>query len=187
MNWKWIIVIFIAIASCKSPEARYPVSRNSGSYIDESVARNKKLVAKEEVEIREIIKNDSTNEYLSSNNGFWYYYNQKSNRANDTLSPVFGDIVVLDYSIYTLDGQPIYSEGDKPTLEYVIDKEKLFSGLRQGIKLMKEGETVTFLFPSYKAFGYYGDKNRIGTNLPLKTIVTLHSIKKDSINQTNNQ
>ena len=48
---------------------------------------------------------------------------------------------------------------------------------------MKAGETVTFLFPSYKAFGYYGDKDRIGTNIPIKTTVTLHSIREqDSIN-----
>jgi hypothetical protein len=41
-----------------------------------------------------------------------------------------------------------------------------------------EGETVTFLFPSYKAFGYYGDKNKIGTNWLIKTKVTLNDIKE---------
>jgi hypothetical protein len=44
---------------------------------------------------------------------------------------------------------------------------------------MKEGEVVTFIFPSHKAFGYYGDKDKIGTNVPIKTKVTLHSITEE--------
>ena len=44
---------------------------------------------------------------------------------------------------------------------------------------MKEGETVTFIFPSHKAFGYYGDKDRIGTNIPIITEVTLNSITQE--------
>jgi FKBP-type peptidyl-prolyl cis-trans isomerase len=57
-----------------------------------------------------------------------------------------------------------------------MDKQELFSGLREGLKLMKSGETVTFMFPSQKAFGYYGDEDRIGINVPLKCEVSVNSI-----------
>ena len=50
---------------------------------------------------------------------------------------------------------------------YYVDQQELFSGLREGLKLMKEGESVTFIFPSQKAYGYYGDDNKIGSNVPL--------------------
>ena len=177
-----LLIICLGI-SCKSPEARYPVSQNSGSYINESVARNKKLLAQEESLIKQIIAEDSTKNYIASNGGFWYFYNKKVADSVSTKKPEFGDIVNFDYYIKNLNDQTIYSEGEKPTKEYAIDQENLFSGLRDGLKLMKVGETVTFLFPSYKAFGYYGDKNKIGTNIPLKTTVTLHAIRKqDSIN-----
>ena len=63
-----------------------------------------------------------------------------------------------------------------------MDQEKLFSGLREGLKLMKAGETVTFLFPSQKAFGYYGDKNKIGTNIPIICEVTVNTITKNESN-----
>lgn len=94
--------------------------------------------------------------------------------------------MVFDYSISSIEGEPIYAEGEKPTREYAIDKEKLFTGLRQGLKLMKEGETVSFLFPSHKAFGYYGDKDKIGSNAPIMAKVTLHTIKEESNNEINN-
>ncbi|MDT0688362.1 gliding motility-associated peptidyl-prolyl isomerase GldI [Salegentibacter sp. F188] len=184
MKLKLLILLALAVASCKSPEARYPVTQKSGSYIDESAQRNRDLLTQEEEKIQRIIEQDSTQNYIASRGNFWYYYNQKSTDSVNTTTPDFGDIVVFDYSISTLDGEPIYAEGEKPTREYAIDQEKLFTGLREGLKLMKEGETVTFLFPSYQAFGYYGDKGKIGTNVPLKTKVTLHSIKTE--NETNN-
>lgn len=186
MKINLLVLLLITLASCKSPEARYPVTQNSGTYISESIERNKKLVAREEEYIEDLIQEDSTREYHASTDGFWYFYNQKSTDTSDFATPDFGDIVLFDYSIKTLNGEVIYAEGEKPTKEYAVDKEELFSGLRQGLKLMKEGETVTFLFPSHKAFGYYGDKNKIGTNVPIITKVTLHDIQEESNNETNN-
>lgn len=174
-----ILLALLTLGACKSPEARYPVSQNSGSYIRESVERNKELVAAEESYIKDLMQKDSTIEYLASNDGFWYYYNKRTTDSLNTEMPEFGDLVKFDYSLSTLDDKAIYAEGEKPTREYAVDQEELFSGLRQGLKLMKEGETVTFFFPSHKAYGYYGDKGKIGTNVPVKAKVTLHDINKN--------
>ena len=181
-----VVLILIFLAACKSPEARYPVSQNSGSYIDESVEKNKEMIAKEEEYIKQVMGENTDTEYLTSADGFWYYYNEQTSDSTNTRTPDFGDIVVFDYSISTIEGEPIYSEGEKATREYAMDKEKLFTGLRQGLKLMKEGETMTFLFPSHKAFGYYGDQNKIGSNVPITAKVTLHEIKEESNNETDN-
>lgn len=182
---KIVYLIFFSLVafSCKSPEARRPVSQTSGSYIDESIARNKKIVAEEESRIMEIIEEDSTHNYISSPDGFWYYYQTRDTLTTET--PEFGDVVEFDYSIETLDGQTIYPREELPTRTYAIDQEELFSGLRQGLKLMREGETVTFLFPSHKAYGYYGDKKRIGANVPIRSTVTLRNIEENN-NPNNN-
>jgi hypothetical protein len=47
---------------------------------------------------------------------------------------------------------------------------------------MNVGETVTFLFPSYKAYGYYGIENKLGTNVPIKSRVTLKTIDQTNEN-----
>ena len=181
-----IILTVLTITGCKSPEARRPVTQSSGSFINESIERNRELVAREEAAILEIIEKDVDHEYIASNTGFWYYYNQKSSDSTNTESPEFGDLVSFDHSITDLNGVQIYAEGELPTRQYLMDKEELFGGLREGLKLMKEGEIVTFIFPSHKAFGYYGDKNRIGTNVPIIAKVTLHSINEDPDNNPNN-
>jgi gliding motility-associated peptidyl-prolyl isomerase len=181
MNKLLILLMIFLAASCKSPDARRPISVKSGSFIDASVERNKKLNAKEQLQIQNIIKKQKDNEYIASQSGFWYYYNTKI--ENDTLQkPVFGDLVSYNYNIKTLNGNVLYTTDEIKTRTYIIDKEELFTGLREGLKLMKTGETVTFLFPSQKAYGYYGDENKIGSNTPLMCKVTLNSITQ---NQTN--
>jgi hypothetical protein len=60
-------------------------------------------------------------------------------------------------------------------------------GLRDGIKLMRKKEKVTFLFPSHMAYGYHGDTKKIGTNLPLLCIVTLHDFKDEKELKKQNQ
>lgn len=180
----FLVIMAAVVFSCKSPEARRPVMQKTGSYIDQSVMRNKQLVAEEEASIQEIIEDDTANTYLTSPDGFWYYYNEKS--TENTETPEFGDVVEFDYNIETLDGRTIYSEEELPTRTYAIDQEELFSGLRQGLKLMHEGETITFLFPSHKAYGFYGDKGRIGSHVPIRSTVTLNKINEENNNQNNN-
>lgn len=169
-----ILLLFMAMLSCKSPEARQPISQKSGSFINASIERNIKLNNREKEKIENIIKTDSANNYIASQTGFWYYYDTKVEQ--DSIKPNFGDVVNFDYSVKTLNGQVIYSDEDIKPRDYTMDKEELFTGLREGLKLMKPGETITFLFPSQKAYGYYGDTNRIGTNVPLMCKVTVNSI-----------
>lgn len=177
-----LISTLCLLVSCKSPEARKPVSYSSGSFIDQSIARNIKLNEKEEKLFEDLMAQTPEKNYLSSNSGFWYYYNTKI--ENDSLStPDFGDIVNFDYNLKYINGEVIYSKEELKNQDYAMDKEELFTGLREGLKLMKAGETVTFLFPSQKAYGYYGDENKIGVNIPLICEVTVNSIEN---NQSNN-
>jgi gliding motility-associated peptidyl-prolyl isomerase len=179
MNKSYIlIVILLAFLSCKSPEARRPISVKSGSFIDASVERNKKLNTNEQALIKKIMQQKKDNNYIASESGFWYYYNTKI--ETDSLNkPVFGDIVNYNYNVQALNGSTIYSKEDIKTQSYAMDKEELFTGLREGLKLMKSGETVTFLFPSQKAYGYYGDEHKIGSNTPLICEVTVNSITQN--------
>jgi len=171
----YIVLVLLMTTACKSPEARVPKSVKSGSFIDASIIRNKKLQQYEHALIKDIMTQNPEIEYFPSENGFWYYYNTKVEK--DTLTPKFGDLVTFDYNVKDLNGNLIYSKEELATQEYPMDQKELFKGLREGLKLMKVGETVTFLFPSQLAYGYYGDRNRIGTNVPLVCEVTINAIK----------
>lgn len=171
----FIIFIVALCVSCKSPEARMPEIVQSGSFLKESAERNKKLNELEYKQIEAIIEDNPDIEYLTSESGFWYFYENKI--EEDTIQPQFGDLVDFHYNVSNIQGSEIYTTQNKT---YIMDKEELFTGLREGLKLMKPTESVTFIFPSQKAFGYYGDDNKIGTNIPLICEVTLNTITQNN-------
>ena len=177
MRYKYLALLTVFfILACHQPEPRKPVSYKSGSFLNISLKRNLALLRNEEKAIFEIIENDSINTYLNSSDGFWYHYVDRN--ENDTITPQFGDQVTFTYNLRTFDEDTIYTMAEIGHKNYVIDQQRLMTGLREGLKIMKAGEQVNFLFPSSRAYGFYGDKNRIGSDVPLKATVKLKSIKQ---------
>ncbi|MFP4846504.1 gliding motility-associated peptidyl-prolyl isomerase GldI [Winogradskyella sp. PE311] len=174
-NLYYVVIALLGFSSCKSPEARMPETVQSGSFLKESAERNRKLNETERELIQKIIDNNSDKNYIASESGFWYFYNDKI--ENDTIQPAFGDLVDFSYNVSDINGEEIYANTSRT---YIIDKQELFTGLREGLKLMKPEERITFIFPSQKAFGYYGDDNKIGTNVPLICEVTLNTITQEN-------
>jgi gliding motility-associated peptidyl-prolyl isomerase len=183
MNYSKIILMAffatILFTSCKQhQEARRPVSQSSGSFMKQSIARNKKLIAGEEDQIDSVIKSNPAKKYIASKKGYWYYY--ESRNLTDSLTPKKGDIALFDYEIKDLKGNIIYSEVELQPQVYKVDKQEIMMGLRDGIKLMRKTEKVNFLFTSHMGYGFHGDNNKIGTNQPLSCTVTLRDFMPES-------
>lgn len=174
-----ILMCAAMVLGCSQQQARRPVSQSSGTFMKESIDRNKKLIAGEEGKIDSIMKSDPKVKYIASNKGYWYRYDKRN--TLDTITPKKGDIAYYNYEVKDLDGNVIYTELELRPQTYYVDKEqKIIIGLRHGIKLMRKNETVTFLFPSHIAYGYHGDNRRIGHNEPLMYTVTLTDFKPDN-------
>lgn len=141
----------------------------------ESVSFNKSLIADEENAFKVIMKQDSLSDYVASSKGFWYKHEQKDTTA---YVPKFGDMLSYTYEVYDLNNSVIYTEEEIGEQQYVVDQQEIIEGLRDGLKLMDEGDIVTFLFPSHKVYGYLGDQNKIGINQPLIYKVKLNKINK---------
>ncbi|THD66573.1 gliding motility-associated peptidyl-prolyl isomerase GldI [Robertkochia marina] len=179
-----LIPVFLMVISCQDPEPRRPVSARTGSFIKESIDRNKKLLEAEEARIKTLIAADSLHHYQRSANGYWYTLEQPDSTTN--YYPKENDLVKIAYEIRNLDSTLIYSKESIGEIEFKVDKEALFPGLRTGVKLLREGETALFYFPSAMAYGYHGDEDKIQTNTPLMTWVTLLEVTEkasDSIIQ----
>ena len=166
---------------CGGPEPRRPVKVKSSTYFGGDIERNKQLLAAEEQMIAEYIAKDSLRLYEPSASGSWYYY-QKTNENSD-YKPQPDDLVTMTYNIMGFNNDTIYSHDEIGTIKYKVDKQELFQGLRNSVKILKEGETATFLYPSSLAYGYQGDGDRIGVNIPIRSTMTILKIEKQEENE----
>ncbi|MDO9037096.1 MAG: gliding motility-associated peptidyl-prolyl isomerase GldI [Lutibacter sp.] len=168
------------MVSCANPIPRKPILRKTSTFLKESVMFNKTMNENEEKAFAAFMEKDSLTEYLASPNGFWYTFNQKSAIRN---LPEIGDQVFYTFAVYNIHNTPIYSAEEIGEQTYIIDKQEIIEGLRNGLKLMGAGDEVTFLFPSHKVYGYLGDDNKIEINQPL--IFKVQLIKINRKNESN--
>jgi len=171
-----IIMTVLLVISCQKPIPRLPVVRKSVSEVETSIELNNKLKKEEELILKKVIKKDSLSTYYSSKYGFWYKYDTK---GNGNYSPKKGDELLYTFSVYNVNNKLIYKEKE---IHYWVDKQDIIDGLEIGLKLMKQGDEITFLFPSNVAYGYSGDQNKIAVNQPLIFKVKLNQINKNESN-----
>lgn len=169
------ILLLIYFLGCSKVEPRRPINpKPSTSIMEETLEENKRVNELEEQYINAYIKNDSIREYIQSSHGFWYTYLEKVDI--DKPMPKTGDEVELSYNISSLNDEVLYTKEELGIKNYKVDKEDFLRGLQEGVKLMKVGETITFILPYYNAFGVSGDYERIGINQSIKSTVTLINI-----------
>jgi gliding motility-associated peptidyl-prolyl isomerase len=143
-----------------------------------SIEYNRELYAAEEAEIESIIKTDGM-PYERSANGFYYAFIIKD--SVEGAQPRFGDRVTFEYDVVSLTGDTIYRKSDLSPVTKSLEQEYgVFKGMREALKLMQDGEEIIAYFPSYSAYGYYGDKKRIGVNVPFKSRIKLLETKRSN-------
>ncbi|MGB0880312.1 MAG: gliding motility-associated peptidyl-prolyl isomerase GldI [Polaribacter sp.] len=175
MKIKILFFLLFVCFSCVDVAPRRPVNpKPSTTILDEVIKENKILNTIEDQKIQQLIALDSTKVYHTSSYGFWYTYINKKNE--NTPTPISGNEVRFEYEISDLNDSIIYSKEQLGIKNYTIDKEDFISAIQKGIKLMKTGETITFVIPSYNAYGISGDGNKIGINQSIKSTITLLNI-----------
>ena len=158
--------LIIASYSCEDIKVRYPLNKKKDLFLKSSADRNRALFAREEFLIKKAAKLDSTIRYHISEAGF-LYANIKSINEKSQL-PIKGEKIRFKYQIEDLEKNIIYSYKELGIIDYVVDQENLLPALREGIRIMRPGEVVVFLFPSYLCYSYQGDDDKVGVNQPLR-------------------
>ena len=170
-------IIIALLFSCSENEPRYAVNHNKKSVEKPSIL--KKIISEQNKKIDKYLSKNSDYNYINSKRGFWYFYNTK-NDSNDK-SPEFGDSIIFDYSIADLNNNIIYDYEAIGEQSYIMEKQQIITGIREALKILKKGEIATFVFPSYIAYGMYGDLNKIPPNTAI-----ICTIKVKSINSIKN-
>ena len=170
-----LLIVSLFLISCSEQQARNPISASNSNSLTSASSILKKINSIEELKIINYIKKDTFHDYIRSPYGFWYRYIIKN--PKNSISPKKGDLVQISYEISDLKDQIIYSKQLNGIKDYKVDEEDFIPGIQQGLKLMKIGETIKFIIPSFNAYDIVGDGNKIGINKSIISIVTLINIK----------
>lgn len=174
-----LLVLFsvgVLLYACKEAPPRRPVNRVRVKQKNYSIVINKNLNAIEDKIIQAYIKNDSTHFYKNSKSGFYYTIIKNSDAYKFDLEE--NDTVIFNQEISDINDHVIYKKAELGNETYIVDKQPIIQGLKDGLKLMKENDEFKFIFPSFAAYGFSGDERRIGSNKILVINVKLIKIKK---------
>ncbi len=167
------LMISVSFIACAQPEPRKPLQKRSGSFMEDSAKRNKALYAQEELEIKAFIQTqDNLREYRVSESGFWYALEPRS--TDELLTPKTGDTVIFSFSVSDLNLNELIMADQNGWIEYLVDQshQELISGVREGIKLTQNKESIRLLLPSVMAYGYRGVPGVIQPNTPVLVDIT---------------
>jgi FKBP-type peptidyl-prolyl cis-trans isomerase FkpA len=94
-----------------------------------------------------------------------YYMKLKSGKGELAKT---GETAKVNYKISLLDGSVVYSSDETGPKEFLIGKDNVESGLHEGIQMMRVGDKMRFILPSFRAHGLTGDNSKIP---PLTSVV----------------
>lgn len=87
------------------------------------------------------------------------------------------DIVSINYSVWLLTGELIYSSRDKGVKSFRVGRGGVESGLEEGILLLRVGDRARFIMPSHLAHGFLGDGAKIPKRAAILYDIELVDIK----------
>jgi len=164
-NIKWIFVLFLlattVLVACKndnSDKRNKPV--NYKALEKQLLEANSQLVILEDEYIKKFIK-DKDWEMNETGSGLrWMLIEEgEGERA------VPGQFASLEYKVFLLSGQQIYSSESAGIKSFEIGHGGVESGLEEGILFLKLGDKARFVLPSHLAYGLQGD----GKSVPPRT------------------
>ena len=164
-----ILMSSLLLVSCKDE----PKKQDFDWDMDKSIQRNKHLTNYESARIKAYF--DRLNQtYEVTASGVFYSLGEPG--VGDSIEP--GDLVEMEYTVTLLDGTYCYSSDSTGNHLFIVDKDHTESGVHQGVKLLKNGGTATFVLPSHLAHGLLGDDDKIPGNAEIITKVHVVNVTK---------
>ena len=149
-----IFIISIGLFSCKKPSPQLPANKVVEKDVS-SIALldiNKNLSLKED-SLLEILANKTDKAFMKNEIGFWYKIDKKTSGKQLEIN----DTCEISYQLKFTDNKVVLVDNKIIT----IGKKQVVTGLEEGLKLLRKGESATFIVPWYLGYGMSGLENLV--------------------------
>lgn len=157
-----LLMAFIVLPACENNNEDEPLP-DAGRLEEAFATSNRRLIEAEEEAINDFVDRYGW-EMQETGSGLRYRITSSGNGPRAAK----GQTAVVDYTIYLLTGDPVYSaEEEGEPLVFTIGRGGIVSGLEEGILLLHEGDQAVFIMPSHLAHGVPGD----GISIPRRATI----------------
>lgn len=152
------ILLLFALFSCGNGQTNdRPVPKTDNKALGESLEKaNRYLVAEEEEEIDNYVRRHKL-DMTETGTGLRY----QIVKEGDGRQIAKGDIVTLQYDLFSITDDLIYSSKTEGEKKFVVGSGEAETGLHELMPLLKVGTVVKAILPSHLAFGLTGDQQQI--------------------------
>lgn len=160
------ILGLITLSGCGPRRMDQAPSQPASSPQDQLIEANKQLLQLDVQKIRDYAAANDI-DFQETKTGLFYTLLQKdtSGEVPDMISQ--GDTIVLDYRMFLMNGQIIYTSENRGPKEFVVGKGDVEQGLDEAVQLFSRGDRALLALLPHLAFGLVGDGERI----PARTIL----------------
>ncbi len=167
-----VVFIFLLMAGCDSETLEQQTVKKNRVPEKSLIKANRYLVVQEQHDIDNYVSRHHW-KMKTTGTGLRYMIYKHGNGPRATK----GKIAVIDYTIYLITGDKVYSSDQDGPKVFEIGHGGIESGLEEGILLLKVGDKAKFVLPSHLAYGLLGDEKKIPPRMPIVYDVELKVLK----------
>lgn len=149
------------MASCQQkPQQQQKVDDRQ---VKESLEKaNRYLISDEEEDINNYVRR---HQWEMSATGTGLRYQVIKEGTGPRVQP--GQKVTLDYVLYDIMGDVVYSSDNKGSMSFVVGGGDVVSGLDEVVRLLRQGDEARAIIPSHLGYGLLGDQDLIPSRATL--------------------
>ena len=162
-----LIILAVLLFSCE--EGRTPPPAQLGNRTPPQDTRlmdeNRRMAEHEERGIQDWIERQGA---VMEATGTGLRYKLIRDVPGDSARP--GQLAVLNYAVFLLNGDTCYASDPDSPASFRIEHADVESGLQEGVQHLSVGDSAVLVIPSALAFGLLGDRDKI----PMRSTVIYH-------------
>lgn len=167
-----LIILSITLIFCNNRDEERQGHVNDDTLEEVLLKANKEAFKVEDQQIEDFISRQKW-EMQKTGTGLRYliYETGSGKKAEE------GKVAEIEFAVSLISGDVIYSSEISGSKEFLIGRGGVEPGLEEGILILREGDRAKFILPSHRAFGLFGDQDKIPPKATLIYDVKLLKIK----------
>lgn len=154
-KWCWIVLLLVVCWACnEKPKQTIEIPKHEMKQSMETA--NRYLLNEEEEEIELYVKRHGW-EMVKTGTGLRYQV-VRHGTGNQIEQ---GDVVSLDYELYSIKGELVYSSESDGVKSFKVGEGAVEPGLDEAMRYLHYGDIAQIIIPFHLAYGLHGDDNKI--------------------------